>query len=199
MRHAVENYASEYAISKKVIGEHSRLYVQKSWSQSAWTELPDTESFVRMLMDQMSNSKRVNPRKELCVKLSFGRAKSGYEFADTPAFEKYIGLDGDAIEYSQEGDTHSPLETRLGAALREGTWRYPAKIAELVQYMYTDESCKLFYGFTREHANSFFRIINVNINTQKDASPFIPYISSTIDNSPPEDIIEQHLLIVYNN
>ena len=73
MRHAVENYASEYAISKKVIGEHSRLYVQKSWSQSAWTELPDTESFVRMLMDQMSNSKRVNPRKELCVKLSFGR------------------------------------------------------------------------------------------------------------------------------
>ena len=75
MKLAVKNYASEYVISKKVINEHSRLYVQKNWNLSAWTELPDTESFVKMLMDQMSNSKRVNPRNELCVKLSFGRAK----------------------------------------------------------------------------------------------------------------------------
>ena len=65
--------------------------------------------------------------------------------------------------------------------------------------MYTDESCKLFYGFTKEHANSFFRIINVNVNTLKDASPFLPYISSTINESPPADIIEDSLLVIFAN
>ena len=39
--------------------------------------------------------------------------KSGYEFEDSMAFEKYLGLDGDAIEYSQEGEPHSPLEISL--------------------------------------------------------------------------------------
>ena len=156
LQQAVESYPSEYAIEKKVIGEHSRLYVQKSWGRNVWTELADTSSFIRMLEDQMVTTNRVNQRKELCVKLAFGRAKSGFEFEDMPSFQTYIGLDGDAIDYSQECDTHSPLETQHGAALREGIWRSVGKIADLVQFMYTDVSCKLFYGFTKEHANSFF-------------------------------------------
>ena len=45
----------------------------------------------------------------------------------------------------------------------------------------------------------FFRIINVNVNTLKDASPFLPYISSTINKSPPANIIEEHLLVVFTN
>ena len=199
LQKAVEEYPSEYAIEKKVIGEHSRLYVQKSWSKNAWTELPDTASFIPMLEDQMAQPKRVNQRKELCIKLAFGRSKSGFEFEDFAAFQNYIGLDGDAIDYSQECDTHSPLETKHGAALREGTWRNPGKIAELVQFMYTDENCKLFYGFTSEHANTFFRIINVNINTLKDASPFLQYVSSTVNESPITKIIEEDLLVVYAN
>ena len=186
-------------IEKKVIGEHSCLYVQKSWGRNVWTELADTSSFIRMLEDQMVTTNRVNQRKELCVKLAFGRAKSGFEFEDMSSFQTYIGLDGDAIDYSQECDTHLPLETQHGAALRKGIWRSVGKIADLVQFMYTDVSCKLFYGFTKEHANSFFRIINVNVNTLKDASPFLPYISSTINKSPPANIIEEHLLVVFTN
>lgn len=65
-----------------------------------------------MLTDKMANSKRVNTRKELCVKLAFGRAKVGHE-SEGAAYEKYICIDGDAIEYSQEGETYSPLETKL--------------------------------------------------------------------------------------
>ena len=95
---AIDEYPSEYAIEKKVIGEHSRLYVQKSWSKNAWTELPDTASFIHMLEDQMAQPKRVNQRKELSIKLSFDRSKSGFEFEDGAEFQNYIGLDGDAID-----------------------------------------------------------------------------------------------------
>ena len=74
------------------------------------------------------------------MKLAFGRAKSGFEFEDMSSFQTYIGLDGDVIEYSQEYDTHSPLETQHDAALREGIRCGVGKIAELVQIMYTDVS-----------------------------------------------------------
>ena len=104
----------------------------------------------------MAAEKRVNMRKELYVKLALGRSKSGYSIEDNTTFHNYIGLDGDTIEYLQEYETHSPLKTKLGAALREGTWQNPRKIAELIQFMYTNDSCKLYYVLTKEHACTFF-------------------------------------------
>ena len=127
----MESYPAEYAIEKKVIGECSRLYVQKSWGRNVWTKLADTSSFIRMLEDQMVATKRVNKRKEVCVKLAFGRAKSGFEFEDMPSFQTYIGLDGNAIDYLQECNTHLPLETQHGAALREGIRRSVGKILRI--------------------------------------------------------------------
>ena len=100
-------------------------------------------------------------RKELYVKLALGRSKSGYSIEDNTTFHNYIGLDGDTIEYLQEYETHSPLKTKLGAALREGTWQNPRKIAELIQFMYTNDSCKLgqFYAYP------IVRILRTTLNT----------------------------------
>ena len=149
-------------------------------------------------MDQMTQPKRVNNNKELLLRLSFGKAKEGYEFVDWNDYNNYIGLDGDACDFSQNDDGHSPFESKFGAVLRESTWKNPGKIAELIQHMYTDDKCKLFYGFTREHANSFYRIIMANLSSFKDASPFISFMSDEIT-TPSEDIINEKLLTVFNN
>ena len=72
MAKAVEYYKSEYAVEKKALGHHSKLYCQKSWNSSVWTEIVDTKCLKRLLMDQMSQAKRVNNQKELLLRLSFG-------------------------------------------------------------------------------------------------------------------------------
>ena len=82
MKMAVENFESEDGIERNVLGRHSKLYCQKSWNTSAWMEVKDTEMLVRLVMDQMLQTKRINQGKELMVRFAFGRAKSGFEFED---------------------------------------------------------------------------------------------------------------------
>ena len=177
MKMAVENFESEYGIERNVLGRHSKLYCQKSWNTSAWMEVKDTETLVRLVMDQMLQTKRINQGKELMVRFAFGRAKSGFEFEDVDEYEEYMDLEtGAAISFSQNDDGQSPYENKMGAVLREGTWRNPARVAELVQFMYTDQTCKLFHGFTKEHSNSFYRFISINLSTKKYTLPFLPFI-----------------------
>ena len=197
---ATQKFASEYSVLKGVLGQHSKVYCQKSWNSSAWMEISDTAMFHRFLLDQMANSKRVSKGKDLSIRLAFGRAKARYEFKDEDEFNSYVDVvDGDAIVFSQNSDGHSPYENKKGTVLREGTWRYPAKIAKLIQFMYTDETTKIFYGFTREHANSFYRIISINLSTNKDASPFLPYLTDKINALPTEEIVDNSILTVYSN
>ena len=163
-------------------------------------ELAETESLIRLLTDQMSKSKRVTATGELVLRISFGKSKRGFEFEDEEEFEDYVGsVRGDAVTFSQDGEGHSPFESKFGVVLREDSWKKPGKVAELIQFMYTDDTCKLFYGFTHEHGNSFYRIIMANLSSYKDASPFIQYLSDNIDSSPTKDIIDNKLLTIYNS
>ena len=57
MAKAVEHYKSEYAVEKKALGHCSKLYCQKSWNSSVWTEIVDTVALKRLLMDQMTQPK----------------------------------------------------------------------------------------------------------------------------------------------
>ena len=65
MELAVERYGLEYGIDKKVMGKHCKLYCQRSWNNSAWMAIQSTESMVRLLKDQMLQTKRINQDKEL--------------------------------------------------------------------------------------------------------------------------------------
>ena len=45
------------------------------------------------------------------VWLSFRKAKDGFEFVDWNNYNKYIALDGDACDFSDNEDGHSPFES----------------------------------------------------------------------------------------
>lgn len=191
MAEAVNNVESKYGIEKKVLSKHSKLYCQKTWNTSVWMEIPNTATFHRFFNEST---------KELSVRLTFRSAKSGFEFMEEDKFEEYVDVvEGDAIVFSQNLDGQSPYENKMGTVLREGTWQNLGKIAELIQLMYTDEDGKLFYGFTKQHANSFYRIISINLSTNKDASPFLPYLTNKVDTPPAEEEIDKCILTVYNN
>ena len=83
---AAKHFASEYAIVKKVLGPHCKLYCQKSWNTNTWMELAETESLIRLLTDQMSKSKRVTATRVLVLRISFGKSKRGFEFKDESLF-----------------------------------------------------------------------------------------------------------------
>ena len=95
---------------------------------------------VRLQTDQMPQSKRVNIEEELEIGLSLGYAKDGSEFADEDDSQKYIDDDtGDYFDFSQNVEGRSP----------ETTWKGSGKNAELVQFMYTGDTYKLFYAYQR--------------------------------------------------
>ena len=110
---AVDKYPSEYGFDKKALGPYSKMYVQKSWNQNVWTELPDTETFSRMIMEQMSQSSRVNINRELALRITFGQAKGGYEFTDEDEFKSYTcERHGESFYFSQNDNAHSPFEKK---------------------------------------------------------------------------------------
>ena len=68
-------------------------------------EVKDTDTLVRLVMDQMLQTKRINQGKELMVRFAFGWAKSGFEFEDVDEYEEYMDLEaGTAILFSQNDD-----------------------------------------------------------------------------------------------
>ena len=42
---AVQSFPEEYGLDKKSVGPKCKLFIQKQWNLSSWTELPSTESF----------------------------------------------------------------------------------------------------------------------------------------------------------
>ena len=171
------------------------MFCLKHWNSATWTEIPNTETFLRTLKEQMENKTRVKD-KALSMKLSFGRSKAGFEFKDHDDFDMYIE-EGDALEYSQTEIPGSPFLRNIGAAKREDSWNKPHNIINLVGAMYTARSCKLYYGFLKEHGNSFLRIISANLSIHKDASPFMQSLIDPVNNIPTDELIEEHILQIY--
>ena len=173
-----------------------KLFLQRQWNSSSWTEIPNADVLHRILLEQMDTKVRVK-NSILHMRFSFGRAKSGLAFASQDDVDDYTDeLLGNAITFSQDEVPSSPYVRRFGSIKRDSNWNKLSKIMDLIITLYKTTTSKLYYGFLKEHGNSFFRIISANISINKDASPFLPALNDT--KTPlSEDIIDEHLLAVY--
>ena len=99
MMMAVQSFPEEYGLDKKSIGPKCKLFIQKQWNLSSWTELSSTDAFHCNLIEQMANKSRVQNGK-LQMRLSFGRAKAGMEFQSQSEFDDYVDHHmGEAISF----------------------------------------------------------------------------------------------------
>ena len=129
-------FGEEYGLAKKSLGRRCKLYLQKQWNSSAWTELPTTETFLRTLREQMDTKARVKNGVVL-MRISFGRAKTGAEFKTDQEFCDYVCKDfGDGIGFSQNETPASPFVRQVGAIKRDQCWDKPARISEFVMSLY---------------------------------------------------------------
>ena len=136
----------------------------------------------------------------LGMHFSFGRAKHGMEFKDQLEFEDYIDpLLGNSVSYSLDAVPSSPFIRKVGAVRREETWNKPQRIMQIIANHYRSTSSKLHYGFLKEHADSFFRIISANLQIHKEESVFLPLLNETGDDVLDDDVLDEHLLQIYYN
>ena len=70
---AMDKFPEEYSVKTTSLGPKCKLFCQKQWNSSSWTEITDTSMFHKMLKEQMSTNSRVKDEC-LIVRLSFGRA-----------------------------------------------------------------------------------------------------------------------------
>ena len=186
---AMELFPEEYLLERKSLGPRCKLFCQRQWNSASWTEIQDTDTFVRLLVDQMAVKARMN-KDVLSIRFAFGRAKQGLEFKDVDEFEEYTQVfrgESESLLFSKNKDATSPYIRRFGDAKRSKNWAQPTQITTFITNLYINHECKLYYGFMREHANAFFRIISANVAHKKDASPFKPFIEDPA--SLPSDII----------
>ena len=192
---SMEKFPEEYAVRTKSLGPRCKLFHQKQWNQSSWTEMTSTAMFHKMLKEQMSTSSRVKDG-FLFLRLSFGRAKSGMEFTTKEDAERY--LRDDALLFSQSvEEPSSPLVRKVGAIKRTTTWNQPTKIMELLNNLFTNEESKSYYGFLQEHGSSFVQIIMANISVKKEESVFAKALKDPTANVLTNELLDQHLLHVY--
>ena len=167
---AIDKFPEEYKLETKSLGPKCKLFLQKQWNMSSWTEVTSTEMFHRIVFEQMENRSRTNQ-----MRISFGRAKAGLEFKSQSDVDEYTAVSvGDANFFSQNEIPSSPYIRTFGSVKRDANWNRPARIAELLATTYKTSSCKLYYGFLKEHGNTFYRIISAHLSLHKDASIYLP-------------------------
>jgi len=181
---AVKKFPEEYAPKKKALGKQCKLYFQKLWNSSSWSEIATTDDLIRNLKDQMDTKGRVR-NGILTIKMAFGKAKMGKSFMNQNEIDEYTEEEnGEGFLFSQNEIPSSPFERRVGVIMRTDTHTNPTRITELIARLYRTESCKLYYGFLNEHVTSFIRIIAANICVHKDDSVFAKAMK---DNAIPSD------------
>ena len=197
MELAVDKFPEEYALNKKSLGRKCKLFVQKQWNSSSWTEVATTEMFLRTVREQMMTKARLK-NKSVQIRFSFGRAKAGLEFKDDQEFDGYTCKDfGDGLQFSQNEDPVSPFVRQVGSVKRDACWNKPARISELIVSLYKNNACKLYHGFLKEHGNSFFRIISADLSIRKDASFFLPSLNDPTNHTFTDELIDTHLLATF--
>jgi len=90
--YAVNEFPEEYSVEKKSLGSTCKLFLSKQWNSSCWTEITSTQVFHEILKEQMSTKSRVKDGK-LCIRLSFGRPKRGFEFESMGEVHSYTDKD----------------------------------------------------------------------------------------------------------
>ena len=190
---AMENFKEEYGLAKKTLGRKCKLFIQKQWNTSTWTEIPTTEMFVQTVHEQIATKSRVT-NNTVAIRISFGKSKAGLEFSDEEDFSAYTCQDfGDSINFSQNEVPTSPFVRMVGAVKRDDSWNKPARISELVAVLYKRKDCKLHHGFLKEHGNAIYRIISADLSINKDTSIYLCALNDPL-HILSNDIIDSDLL-----
>lgn len=182
-------FLEEYLVESKSLGPRCKLFYQRQWNSSFWTIIPGTETLVMLLKEHMTVKARVN-NSVLSIRFTFDRANQEQQFADIHAFNDYINIfegENESLLFSKDKNACPPYVMRFGNKKRSKNWSKPTQIATLIRTMYLAADCKLYYGFLREHSNSFFQIILANVAHLKESSPFKPFIDDPT--YIPSDII----------
>ena len=192
---AVEQFSEEYGIRKKAVGTKCKLYLQKQWNNSSWTEIASTEELIYNLKDQMEIKSRVR-NGVLKMKMSFGKAKSGMSFDTQDELDEYATFGGEALHFSQsDSPPSSPFSRKVGMIMRADHTSNTVQLTELVTRMYQTESCKLYHGFLQEHIASFIRIIVSEMSVRKDESVFRK--ANELNSIPSNEDLDLRLLNIY--
>ena len=94
---ALEKFPEEYALKTKSLGPKCKLYIQRQWNSSSWSDINTTDDLIYTLKDQMETRSRVREN-VLSVRLAFGRAKVDNNFQSLEEFDTYTDDDyGDGM------------------------------------------------------------------------------------------------------
>ena len=194
---AGKHFAEEYGIGKKSLGPKCKLFIQKLWNSKAWMEITSTKMLQNSIKDQMETKGRLK-NGVLQMRISFGRAKGGQEFTTEREVHDYVCIDfGEGVKFSQSGEAASPYVRKVGKVKRDECWNKPARIAELISKLYSSIGSKLYYGFLKEHGNSFYRIIAAHVSVNKDNSVFIPALNDPENHMLDDEIVTRDILSVF--
>lgn len=194
---AATQFSEEYGADRKSLGPKCKIFLQKLWNTSAWMKVTSTEMLVTSIKDQMETKGQIK-NGVLQMRISFGRAKAGQAFLTELDRHNYVYQDfGESIKFSQSGEVASPYIRKVGKVKRDVCWDKPARIAELVSELYTNVTSKMYYGFLKEHGNSLYRIISVNLSVKKDNSIFLPALDDPGNNELRDEIINRDILLIF--
>ena len=147
------------------------------------------------LTDQMQKKGRVK-NNCLILRLSFGKAKANQHFDNEIEFNDYVN--GDGLTFSQrKSEQTSPFQRKISQKMREDSQNSSTQIAQVVAHLYKTPGCKLYYGFTRQHAETIQRIIAADLSTHREASVFSKAFES--GSIPTNDELDTYLMSVYLN
>ena len=194
---AGDQFTEEYGVERKSIGPKCKLFLQKLWNRLSWMEVTSTNMLTSSIKDKMETKGRVK-NGVLQMRISFGLAKVGQEFLTERDRHNYVCQDfGDGLKFSQSGEPASPYVRKVGKVKRDACWDKPARIAELVSELCTTPSSKLYYGFLKEHGNSFYRIIIAIFFVHKDNSVFLPTLDDPTNQKLTDEVITRNILSVF--
>ena len=203
MKQAIEVFSEEYGENKKALGTKSCLYVQENWNVHAWTAVNTTSDLHEILKKESMKNSRMNKKKTLKIRFSFGHKKRDDEFVDAGYFEE--DEDDQGFIWSQNPDHHaSPVKKLSGKSIREGGWNKIDSIAKLLARMYSNRESCLYEGFSDTHNAIFSRIlIGVVSDLERrsatpDSSPLLKAVHSTTEILNAEDCTT-YFLSAYNN
>lgn len=129
----------------------------------------------------------------------FGQAKVGLKLNTEREIHDYVCKDfGGGILLSQNGELVLMYIRKVRKVKRDACWNKPARVAELGSILYSNTLSKLYYGFLKEHSNSFIRIILAKFLVNQDNSVFLPALNDTEKHPLDNDIITHDLLLVYS-
>ena len=128
------------------------------------------------------------------MKVAFGKAKVNQHFETDADLDVYA--DGAGLTFSRrKAEPTSPFERKIAPIMRDKSQAKSTEVSQLVVRLYKNESSKLYFGFTQQHAETIQRIVASDKNIHREKSVFRKAIDS--NSIPSNDDIDTYLMNIY--